>query len=312
MKTLSAIPVSDTPDQQKILTEERVECFLKNPTREFFDSVETMQLPAARKLAQFSGSLHLNGLISLSAQEAEALSAFSGEELSLAGVREITEPVAEILSQTRCDWLSLDGLTEISPASAAMLAKFKGSVLSLEGIADLSEPVATALAGFAGGYLHLFGLRKLAMPVAVALAEYRGVLCLDALLDRDAMDVFSRAKGRTHYSCGNVVELDVPMAQILAKQTGVRFRSLKSLSVDAARELFGSLTIEDFVFKSLDWLTPEVAYEISKSVALFAPLEEETSLSRSEADGLTIYQRNIRNRFTVDRCGYSLRSGAIS
>lgn len=306
MKTLSAIPVSDISHQQKILTEEMVQCFLKNPRREFFDSVETMELPAARKLAQFSGELRLDGLISLSADEAEALSAFSGEELSLNGIKEIAESVAEILVQTRCDWLSLNGLTEISVGSAAILAKFKGSVLSLEGIASLSVETATALAGFAGGYLHLFGLRNLEVLAAEAMAEYEGALCLDALLNREAIDIFSGAKGRIHYSCANVVELDAAMAKILAKQNGVRFRSLESLSSDAAIELFGSSTIEEFVFKSLDWLTSEVADAISKNTALFDRIESLPSFEHAQGDAMTTNQKKIRNRFKLNRRGYSL------
>ena len=306
MKTLSAIPVSDSSPQQKILTEESVECFLKNPRREFFDSVETMTLPAARKLAQFSGELHLDGLISLSADEAEALSAFSGEELSLNGVKEISESVAEILVQTRCDWLSLDGLTEISVDNAANLAKFKGSVLSLEGLVNLSVETATALADFAGGYLHLFGLRNLGVLAAEALAKYEGVLCLDALLNREAIDIFSGANGRIHYSCANVVELDVAMAKNLTKQIGVRFRSLKSLSTDAAIELFGSTTIEEFVFKSLDWLTAEVADAIIKNTALFDRIEDLPSFEHAQGDAMTMNQKKIRNRFKLNRWGYSL------
>lgn len=302
---------SDKPLPPLMITEEMAVRFLRNPTSTFFDAAESIDLNAARRLSQFSGELHLDGLASLSPEEAEALSGFSGKELSLNGLREISDPVIRILARTRCDWLTLDGPAEISCAAAVALSTFKGKVLSLEGISVLSESAAKALAGFKGGYLHLFGLRKLESHVAMALLGYRGLLCLDALLNSEAVDILSRAKGGTHYSCSKVVELDVAMAKTLSKQNRASFKRLKCLSIEAARELFGFPTIEEFVFKSLECLTPEVANEIGKSRARYGTLGGFRTISDYEVGALTAYRRNICNIVASIHKGCSLPGDAI-
>jgi hypothetical protein len=92
--------------------------------------------------AQHEGRQCLNGLTTLTLQEAQALAKHEGN-LSLNGLTTLTLEVADALAQHK-GWLQLDGVTTLSDEAIMALAQHKGG-LSLRSLRVLSEEVAEAL-----------------------------------------------------------------------------------------------------------------------------------------------------------------------
>jgi hypothetical protein len=164
---------------------------------------------AAAALAQYKGSLVLNGLVSLSDAAAAALAKHKGGSLSLHGLTSLSDAAAAALAKHGGDTsgdLYLDGLTSLSDAAAAALAKHKGDykgvgfnlVLSLDGLTSLSDAAAAALAKHEGR-LYLNGLTSLSDAAAAALAKHETPLSLCSslrnLVDAAAISSLGKAQG---------------------------------------------------------------------------------------------------------------------
>jgi mono/diheme cytochrome c family protein len=154
------------------------------------------ELPALTALsekaaASLAGSRNWDGrlpaMATLPAETARGLAQWNGS-LSLDGLTTLTDAVAVALAPHRGGTLSLPGLKSLSDGAAAALAGREGR-LSLNGLTTLSSGAAKALAAHKGDWLFLDGLTTLSDDAAKSLAQHRGVVSLIGLttLTADAL-----------------------------------------------------------------------------------------------------------------------------
>jgi hypothetical protein len=138
---------------------------------------------AAQALARHTRDLSLNGLTTLSAEAAKALSQHRALGLRLNGLTTLSEEAAKALSQSK-GFLSLNGLTTLPADAARALGQHQGD-LSLAGLTRLSAEAAKALAAadrWSGLLPRFTALDSLdAVAVAEALATKKGSLNLPSL-----------------------------------------------------------------------------------------------------------------------------------
>ena len=154
------------------------------------------ELPALTALSEkaavsLAGSRNWDGrlpaLAALPAETARGLAQWNGS-LSLDGLTTLTDAVAVALAPHRGGTLSFNGLKTLSDGAAAALAGREGR-LSLNGLTTLSSGTAKALAAHKGDWLFLDGLTTLSDDAAKSLAQHRGVVSLIGLttLTADAL-----------------------------------------------------------------------------------------------------------------------------
>ena len=154
------------------------------------------ELPALTALsekaaASLAGSRNWDGrlpaMATLPAETARGLAQWNGS-LSLDGLTTLTDAVAVALAPHRGGTLSFNGLKTLSDGAAAALAGREGR-LSLNGLTTLSSGAAKALAAHKGDWLFLDGLTTLSDDAAKSLAQHRGVVSLIGLttLTADAL-----------------------------------------------------------------------------------------------------------------------------
>lgn len=129
-------------------------------------------------------NLLLNGLKSLDAETAEALTGYRKGPIQLGGLTTLDAEVARALGNAKANSLSLSGLTTLDAETAKALAKFKGN-LFLEGLTTLDAEAAKALAAAEKWNGVLPALTTFDSPnsvgVARALATRKGWLSLPNL-----------------------------------------------------------------------------------------------------------------------------------
>lgn len=125
------------------------------------------------RLQIYLGTLHLDGLRTLSPEAARALAADARlMGLSLDGLSEMSVKLAEALGAGMAYNLSLKGVTHLSPEAARHLASrstLLRRMLYLDGLLELDLPLAEALAAWGlvhGQYLSLRGLEQIEPKVA--------------------------------------------------------------------------------------------------------------------------------------------------
>jgi len=154
------------------------------------------ELPALTALSEkaavsLAGSRNWDGrlpaMATLPAETARGLAQWNGS-LSLDGLTTLTDAVAVALAPHRGGTLSFNGLKTLSDGAAAALAGREGR-LSLNGLTTLSSGTAKALAAHKGDWLFLDGLTTLSDDAAKSLAQHRGVVSLIGLttLTADAL-----------------------------------------------------------------------------------------------------------------------------
>jgi hypothetical protein len=163
----------------------------------------------AEVLSQFKGDqLTVTQMTRLSPEAAKALSRCEMVSLSLLSLDHLSEEAAEELSRCRTDWLTIGSLESISETTASALSRFQGQRLRLY-ITHISETAASALSRFQGQRLTL-SLIHISEEVAVALSHYDGLLWLNglrtlpdaaahALAGRKLLKVGENFRGPGHY-----------------------------------------------------------------------------------------------------------------
>jgi len=136
------------------------------------DGLTNLSAELATALAKHQGWLSLNGLPSLSKEAATALAKHSGG-ISLAGIPELSEWHAQSLASMD-GMLGLKGLTQLSSPAAEILSAHKGPI-DLDGVLTLSDEVARHLSKHEG-LLYMSGLGSLSESAAAALSERNGLL----------------------------------------------------------------------------------------------------------------------------------------
>jgi len=146
-------------------------------------SAEQAEALACREPLQFLPhrlGISLRGLVAISDDAASALSQYHGS-LYLDGLKTITAGVAKALSNNQHRVLSFKSLAALPLEAAIELVNWKGEALVLDGLAALSPELAAVLAEFKGDRLYLNGLMSLSGEAAQALTRLWSDLFLNGL-----------------------------------------------------------------------------------------------------------------------------------
>jgi serine/threonine protein kinase len=176
----------------------------------------TIDGPTAAELAKMQSvsTLQLNGVSTLAADAADALSEFLGE-LHLDGLVEIDLHTARSLARFKCKRLHLGGLSYLDADTAKELSGYSG-VLVLNALTKLDIATAHFLSGRTGG-LALGGLSSLDANTASCLSRRTSALTLDRL-EKISLPT-ARAisvSGCRKLSLSGLVSLDAQTATVLA------------------------------------------------------------------------------------------------
>jgi serine/threonine protein kinase len=178
--------------------------------------LSTIDGPTAAELAKLPSfsTLQLNGLGTLAADAADALSEFLGD-LHLDGLVEIDPHTARSLARFKCGRLHLGGLAYLDAHTAKDLAGYSG-VLVLNAITNLDIATARFLSRRTGG-LTLGGLSSLDANIASCLSRHTSALTLDRL-EKISLPA---ARALSFFGCrklslSGLVSLDAQTATVLA------------------------------------------------------------------------------------------------
>lgn len=130
------------------------------------DGLATAKPQVMAALASHDGHLHLNGLRSITPDEATALVPHKGGTLALDGLATLDIRVAKRLA-AREGSLSLNGITSLALGTAKALCSHKG-VLSLNGLAILDGDLAAVIATHKGA-VSLKGVKEASEEAITAL-----------------------------------------------------------------------------------------------------------------------------------------------
>ena len=122
-------------------------------------------------------TLQMDGLNSLKASTLAEIAKHSGN-LLLNGLRSVTVEEAKVLAAHNGGVLALDGLESLEPEAALHLAAHGGG-LSLDGISSLSRETSEALASHRWGELALNCVKSIEDDVAAAIAMHGGPVSLN-------------------------------------------------------------------------------------------------------------------------------------
>lgn len=178
--------------------------------------------------------LRFDGLTELPEGAAEAISNHAGT-ISLRGLTHIPDSVAESLGNCEQSF-SVSGLKTLSSIAAGHLAKSTCD-LHLDALEDVDESVAASLARHTGKRMTLCGMRAISSPALKQLSRYVGALTL-GLTALDSEQAAILAAHQNELELDFVQECDAATALQFAQHPRlVSLKSLKTLNIDAAREL---------------------------------------------------------------------------
>ena len=120
-------------------------------------------------------SLELNGLTSLSAQQALLLQNPHPKQLTLNGIQKIDGTTATALAQNNILSLTLNGIQKIEEQNLHILLQNPSMhYISLDGLTNLKDAHLRHLAQFHGSSISISGIQNLDVPQAHILAQFRG------------------------------------------------------------------------------------------------------------------------------------------
>ena len=102
-----------------------------------------------------------NLLSALSAETAQCLAKWDGQDLYLNSLTELAPDVARILAQWPGESISLNGLRQLNPDSAKYLSQWPGKRISLNGLSELSPEATAYLSKWKGNQLEMIGLQSI-------------------------------------------------------------------------------------------------------------------------------------------------------
>ena len=191
------------------------------------------------------GSLHLNGLTSLTPIAAKTICQREGD-LYLNGLTTISDETLKALAEHKAPGFArpivhLQGLTSLSDDGAVILAEWPKWSGELRALPTLSEKVAAALAGSRRWDGKLPALKTISVEAARALAQRKGNLTIDGLtkLTDDIAAALAKHRGGT-LSLHGLKSLSDNGAAALAQHEGrLSLDGLTTLSRGAAQSLAG-------------------------------------------------------------------------
>jgi hypothetical protein len=140
------------------------------------NGLTTLDAATARALSKHEGELYLDGLTALSVEAAEALAKHQ-HELNLCGLTALCAKAAKALTQHKA-FLTLKGLTTLSAEAANALAAADGWDGALPKLTALDSPDSVAIAKALAtreGRLSLPNLKRASPKTLTALIEKRDV-----------------------------------------------------------------------------------------------------------------------------------------
>ena len=100
-------------------------------------------------------------LSALSAETAQCLAKWDGQDLFLNSLTELPPDVAQILVQWQGESISLNGLRQLHPETAKYLSQWPGKRISLNGLSELSPEATAYLSQWKGSQLEMVGLQSI-------------------------------------------------------------------------------------------------------------------------------------------------------
>ncbi len=233
--------------------------------------------------------LLLHKLTFLSDKQAEILSKYRGEYVSLPELASLSDMAIRHLSTLEGEKELILGLTSLTDDASEYLSKYCGKRLDLRNVAMISDTAAKNLAKFKGR-LGLSGLKSISDSVAECLGEHEGELDLRnvAIISDEGIKKLSKHKGNLGLG---LTSLSDEAAEALSKVDAgnLHLSSLTSISDAAIEHLshFKGLLGLD----KLKSITDEAARSLSKhrNVSLSGLEEMSDTAARYFAEGRTPY-----------------------
>jgi hypothetical protein len=231
------------------------ECLVKTNTILDFPIMGSIADEVAEVFSQTTGSLHLNGLTTISKLTSQALVAFDGIKLELNGLTEIPASLATKLLKFRNlprniinldeetakvyaenGSVTLDCLLTMSPEVAQELALCNS--LSFDGLTDLMDATAEALVKNHGS-LSLNAITELSQAAAEALAKHEGWLSMNGITELSDTQAVALSKHRGDLHLNGITELtDCAAKAFASNHSGMLYlNGLKEISDQAAQHL---------------------------------------------------------------------------
>lgn len=178
-----------------------------------------LQPGVAENLGRFKGAIRFNGLKSLNAADAEALTK-QGGDLSLNGITDLDQNTIVHLAKIRKS-LTLDGLKRLPNGLLDDACKLKVSALSFNGLKSLDPKFAPFFQSLGAKMVQLNGIVELGENEVAALKEYQGSVVLDSVqsINDKALEKIPSMKV-AKLSFKNLLPLSDQEAETLAKFPG--------------------------------------------------------------------------------------------
>jgi|GEM_PF-3938932 len=168
---------------EKVLTQQIAEQFLKDNYSVDLDEFETIEDQAANVLGRFhKGMLSLDGLTALGPESASHLGQIPGD-LYLRSLPNLSEAAAKGLAENT-HHLVLSSIAQLDDATVCELAQHKGHWLEL-GLEIVSVAAARAFASYGGEWLSLAQVQRLDAEAAKYLSAFEGTLYIPGLRELD-------------------------------------------------------------------------------------------------------------------------------
>jgi hypothetical protein len=174
-REVSELPNRNFKLKSAVLTKDIAEEMVQNgfPREDIMEEFASLEDRAAEEFSKNKDQaceLKLIGLKKLSEKNAEALSQFQGNYLSIKTDEISDKAIAALLQGLKCEFCL--GNEKITDSAANILKSFKGPVLYL-GITEISASCAKALAEFKGS-LHLNHLKNIPAEALEQFANHSG------------------------------------------------------------------------------------------------------------------------------------------
>jgi hypothetical protein len=229
---LSHAPACQTPPvHAESVTVEDARELVKKSTLKMGMSLKITELDpeVAAALSHTKGLLSLNGLHTIDAESALALTSTIGLSLELNGLEEITPQVATALA--RSGYLRLNAL---KPGSDVIreLGNRSGS-LELNALESLDVESATHLVKQASP-LSLNGVKSVSFEVAKVLAASRASISMEGLeeLSVDSQNEFAKHTGGWRFQSLRSLQSTMLAENLAGQEVGVALPKLEDVSID--------------------------------------------------------------------------------
>jgi ankyrin repeat protein/tetratricopeptide (TPR) repeat protein len=263
-----------------------------------FSSVTQMDDEVLQLFAGFKGeSIRLDGLKTISNEGMEVLGSVSTGTLGLDGLTSLTLEQATSLQQF-VGVLWLDGLTRLDSSIATALSVDR-QLLTLVGMSTIDAEALTAIVGFNGG-LNLSGLTKITKETAAILAQHKSGLDISGVedLSDEAAQILATFPYELVYTAEYIPETAAEILEtrfssltnelaekFLQDQDGVNIKAFTTIEDDAAK------TLHEHLPDSLETSRGVERRRFGRIVGVLGTYHESNG---DQAQALSLYEQSVK------------------